>query len=193
MGLFTDKYGEISPMKLGFIGLMVGGTLIIGGRGIANNWKYSEGDSVGMINKISQKGAFWKTYEGQMALEGISGKGESLSANVWDFSIDNNLSEDKKKELSDKVQTYMNSGQKVKIHYVEMLKTLPWRSESNHLIQNIEPVVVAGVRRQESSISELSTGKYSVSSNEVFLDGRHYFLKHDANGKLKVTELKEVQ
>ena len=191
MGMFTDDYG-IKNTVLGLSALLAGGVLMIGGCNVMNNWKYSEGDRVGMVNKISKKGALWETYEGQMALEGISSSGQSLGANVWDFAIDNYLPESKRLELADKVRTYMDSGQKVKIHYVEMVKTLPWRSESDHLIQSIEPILVSG--RIEQNPAELGVGlRVNLNGTDVYVDKRHYVLKHDADGKLKVLELKEVQ
>ncbi|MEI6731338.1 MAG: hypothetical protein WCK90_01525, partial [archaeon] len=107
--------------------------VILGGCGISNNWKYSEGDKVGMVNTISRKGTFavTKTYEGQMALEGISGSGNSLGANIWHFSIDNYLPMKKQEELAERVSEFMNSGQKARVHYVQMFKTWPTRSGSS--------------------------------------------------------------
>ena len=48
-----------------------------------NNFEYSKGTRAGVINKFSEKGIVWKTYEGQIALEGIVSTGESVGANVW--------------------------------------------------------------------------------------------------------------
>ncbi|KAF0200154.1 MAG: hypothetical protein FD167_5758, partial [bacterium] len=56
--------------------LSIGGFLIVttawGGYNLLfNNYEYSKGTRSGMINKFSEKGLIWKTYEGQMAFEGI--------------------------------------------------------------------------------------------------------------------------
>ncbi|MEK6927599.1 MAG: hypothetical protein AABX11_04140 [Nanoarchaeota archaeon] len=149
-----------------------------------------------MVNKISQKGAIWRTHEGQMALEGISGQGQSLGANVWNFAIDNYLPSDEKQKLVSKLQESMNSGKKVKIHYVEMVRTFPWRSESDVLIQNVDYIASNDRTEQKPTNLELGANTSSaINSNgsDVHIDGRHYMLKHDSNGKLRVSEIREVQ
>jgi hypothetical protein len=78
--MFTKDY-EILP---GRVLSAVGAVLILAGLvgcPVANSWKYSEGTRVGMVNKISQKGAIWKTHEGQMALEGIVSEPHLLCKN----------------------------------------------------------------------------------------------------------------
>jgi len=175
-------------------------TLLIGGCGaVCNNWEVSKGERTGMVNKVSRKGYFWKTYEGQMALEGISSSGGSVGANTWDFSIDNNRAHGENiDDLSNKLSQYMDSGTKVKIQYIEMADTWPWRSGTGYLIQGIEPVAVKTDRSHERSATKLEnelTNADSKNQNrkEIMLDGRTYILKHDKEGKLKITELKEVQ
>lgn len=97
-----------------------------------------------MINKFSKKGLIWKTYEGQMALEGITSSDSYVGANVWDFSLDRQARHGENiDELSKKIQTYLESGQKVKIDYIEPFTTWPWRSETNFLIQNVSPSLKA--------------------------------------------------
>lgn len=45
---------------------------------------YSEGERIGYVTKLSQKGFFWKTFEGEMQ----SGAGEQASLqNVYAFSV----------------------------------------------------------------------------------------------------------
>lgn len=98
--------------------------------GIGNKIEYSEGTKIGVVSDISKKGVFWKTYEGQML--------ENLSSNQnWSFSID---SQSKDREgLAKQLQAYFESGQKIKITYIELLATLPWRSSTDYLIQTVEP------------------------------------------------------
>lgn len=108
---------------------------------VGNNIEYSHGERTGMINKVSEKGLIWETYEGQLALEGIVSKDGSSGANVWDFSIDRQAEhgEDTAK-LVQKLREYMRTGQKVRIEYIEQLSTWPWRSETDYLIQSVEPI-----------------------------------------------------
>ncbi len=69
--------------------LVLAGVLTYGGCQVAgNNIEYSEGQRVGVVNKISEKGLIWKTKEGQLSLEGRTSTGSYTGAGVWDFSID---------------------------------------------------------------------------------------------------------
>ena len=97
-----------------------------------------------MVNKMSKKGLFWKTYEGQMALEGIVSSGESMGANVWEFSIDNQArhGEDIEK-LAEKLNEALESGQKVKVKYVEVIGGWPWRGSEGYYVQSVEPIMKA--------------------------------------------------
>ena len=202
MAFFTNDYGNLSVrgMVTGAAIAVIGLTSLIGGcTSITNSWQTGEGDRVGMVNKLSKKGLIqrWKTYEGQMALEGISGSGDSLGANVWDFAIDNYLPEEKQQEFVRKLQDSMDSGQKVKIHYHQIMATWPSRSGSGYLIQSVDPI---NDKRRETqtqgrveSIANNAAPRQTSMGQQITLDGRQYLLRHDTSGKLKVTELKEVQ
>ncbi|MFH1065391.1 MAG: hypothetical protein V1734_02695 [Nanoarchaeota archaeon] len=108
---------------------------------VGNSVEYSHGERTGMINKVSEKGLIWETYEGQMALEGIVSGNGSSGANVWDFSLDRQAKHGENTgELVQKLRDYMRAGQKVKVEYIEQLSTWPWRSETDYLIQSVEPI-----------------------------------------------------
>ena len=126
--------------------IAVGGILswltLWGGCNLAgNNFEYSKGARTGMINKFTEKGLIWKTYEGEMVLEGMV-SGENYSgANIWDFSLDRQARHrENTEELAKKIQDYLESGTKVKVTYIEPFTTWPWRSETNYLIQDVEPI-----------------------------------------------------
>ncbi len=182
--------GKFLATVLG-IGLVVGGCTTT--CSITNRWKVSEGDRVGMVNKISRKGYFWDTFEGQMALEGISSSGSSIGANVWDFAIDNYWPQEKQDAIANQLREVMDSGQKVKIHYQEMACTLPWRSGSNHLIQSIEPI--GSIEKAAVSAERPANANYRQNPNgtAATIDGRHYLLWHDSNGYLKADVLTTKQ
>ena len=109
-------------------------------QGVGNNVEYSRGERTGMINKVSQKGLFWTTYEGQMALEGIVSGNQAMGANVWDFSLDRQARNgEDTQEIVKNLREYMQNGTKVKVTYVEPLATWPWRSGTDYLIQAVEP------------------------------------------------------
>lgn len=122
--------------------IVLGASLIYSGYHlIGNDYEVSKGKRTGMINKLSQSGLIWKSYEGQMALEGITSEGSSTAANVWNFSLDNQSRHgENKEELAKKLEQYLDSGTKVKVTYVEPLSTWPWRSKTDYLITSVEPV-----------------------------------------------------
>lgn len=100
--------------------------------------QYSDGARVGVINKFSEKGFMWKTYEGEMALEGISSTGNTIGANIWQFSIDGNSN--KKEDIARKLEKYRDSSTKVKVTYREIIGKVPWRGSTGYFVQNVEPV-----------------------------------------------------
>ena len=109
-------------------------------QGIGNNIEYSRGEMTGMINKVSEKGLLWKTYEGQLALEGIVSRDNSVGANVWNFSLDRQArrGEDTQKIVTE-LQGFMRDGTKVVVAYNQPFAAWPWRSKTRHLIQRVEP------------------------------------------------------
>lgn len=114
---------------------------MISGCECANRYEYSSGTRTGMINKISRKGLFWKTFEGEMALEGIVSGGSNSGANVWDFSIDGSARNGENEYLlANKVEDALKTGTKVRITYREPFLTWPWRGSTHYFIQSIEPM-----------------------------------------------------
>jgi hypothetical protein len=142
MGLIRDGYGDVRTyvkvlgIVAGISGLIGG---CVGGCVKLNEVEYSSGSRVGVINKVSSKGLFWKTYEAQMAMEGLTSRTDS-GANVWDFSIDNQVRNRGQKEklvalLNDALQT----GKKVKIRYIEAPGVpVPWRGKTTYYAQDVE-------------------------------------------------------
>ena len=92
---------------------------------------YGEGDRVGQIVKLSDRGLIWKTWETGM---GITQSGAYVQ--YWDFSIDSQ-NPNKEKIIQDLRRAY-NSGEIVKVHYVQRYGVLPWRADTTYLVQNIE-------------------------------------------------------
>ncbi len=105
--------------KIGTV-IVVGTALVLGSCQLGNKLEYSNGVRVGMINKFSKKGVAFKTYEGQMALEGIVSGGTSMGANVWNFSLDRSRKNgENTDELAKRITEYMNSGTKVRVNYTQ--------------------------------------------------------------------------
>lgn len=71
---------------------------------------YSEGDRHGTIVKVSRKGMFTKSWEGQMNLGGTMRSGDTVVPSTWEFSI---LDE----TLVPRAQAAAASGERVTVHY----------------------------------------------------------------------------
>lgn len=116
--------------------LVFGG--LIGGCCALLDFTYSDGARVGVINKFSKKGVMWKTWEGELALEGITSTGTTVGMNVWQFSVDGSSSNEE--ELSKQLEKYRDLTKKVKIQYRQIMKPLPWRGETDYFVVSVEPV-----------------------------------------------------
>ncbi|MEK6953329.1 MAG: hypothetical protein AABX29_10050 [Nanoarchaeota archaeon] len=147
IGTFAKlAFGSVITLALG--GCLTGGCVLA--CNITSGIEYSQGTRTGMVNKVSKKGLIWKTDEGQMALEGIASQGTTIGANVWDFSIDRARARgEKTEELVGKLRKYLESGIKVKIDYVEVLESAPWRASTDYFIQNVEPVGQKSAEKQQ--------------------------------------------
>lgn len=92
---------------------------------------YSDGERSGTVIKLSRKGVFCKTWEGEMYLGGLKKKTSSDSdgntsvsmvANTWQFTIED-------ESLIPAIQKAMDSGERVTIKYQQELITF-CRSDS---------------------------------------------------------------
>jgi hypothetical protein len=84
--------------------------LIIGGAWaysyLSLHWSYSEGERVGVLQKLSRKGWVCKTWEGELALYVVSG----VAPQIWTFTV-----------RDDQVAQQLNValGKRVRLHYEE--------------------------------------------------------------------------
>lgn len=90
---------------------------------------YSEGVEAGTLNYIEKKGFVFKTYEGRMILEGYKGKaGSTIVSNEFIFSVAD----------SSVAATLMRcSGKHVELHYERHKGTLPWRGDSEFVVDSV--------------------------------------------------------
>ncbi len=98
---------------------------------IGVNIDYSRGERTAMIIKISEKGLIWKTLEAEAVL---SQKGFAVTY-IWPFSIDN--ADPNKGVLLEKLSRAFESGEVIKIDYVEKAGYVPWRSKTRYLVTDI--------------------------------------------------------
>jgi hypothetical protein len=109
---------------------------------------YSDGVRVGVIQKLSHKGWFVKTWEGDMLLGGLVNHSStsvdsggnvktsvSLGANVWSFTVEDQT-------LVDKVQAFADAGTPVKVTYHQEMFASPFRTETSgdYFLVSIEAI-----------------------------------------------------
>jgi uncharacterized protein YxeA len=88
---------------------------------------YSEGVRSGELIKISNKGFFTKTWEGEIS-QGISG------AQIFSFSV-----EDQEKQVVSDLQKFQ--GRYVKVTYKERYDTYFWLGDTKYFITKVEEEV----------------------------------------------------
>jgi hypothetical protein len=96
-------------------------------------WKYiydySEGYRAGLLQKVSNKGNIFKTYEGELILSSVESKTNvALASEKFLFSID-----DEKVAL----QLEQLQGKYVVVHYHEKNGVLPWRGDTRYIVDSV--------------------------------------------------------
>lgn len=97
-------------------------------------WKYfytySEGYRAGLLQKFSNKGTFFKTYEGEMILSSVSSSSNvALASEKFLFSVTD-------RKLAHRFDTLQ--GLNVIVHYIEKNGTVFWRGDSRYLVDSIK-------------------------------------------------------
>lgn len=96
---------------------------------------YGDGSRVGVVQKISHKGLIWKTYEGELVMDGFRMKqkqGNASGGNVWTFSAAS-------KSVADEIDRTASLGHPVKLTYVEKLFNPPWVGGTSYMVVKVEP------------------------------------------------------
>lgn len=107
--------------------------LLVLGLAIFFYWKYaftySNGNRFGLLQKFSQKGTLFKTYEGELILSSVRGNmNVPIASEKFFFSV-------KDKNVA---QQLMNvQGQHVTVHYREKNGTLPWRGDTRYIVDSV--------------------------------------------------------
>jgi hypothetical protein len=101
--------------------------------GLFGYWKYfytySDGYRSGLLQKLSHKGNIFKTYEGELVQRSIVSTGNvGIASEKFYFSV-----------ASDSVAKSMQNfeGKNVKLHYLQKNGTLPWRGESEYIVDMV--------------------------------------------------------
>lgn len=86
---------------------------------------YGEGLREGYFQKFSRKGNIFKSYEGELLLDGFGprrvARNASLTANYFYFSVADEA-------IADSLERCV--GKMVTLHYTQYLRSLPWRGDN---------------------------------------------------------------
>jgi hypothetical protein len=96
-------------------------------------WKYyftySSGNRFGLLQKFSNKGNVFKTYEGEMILSSVrSNVNVPLASEKFFFSVT-------KRNVAEKLMNLQ--GQNISVHYLEKNGSLAWRGESRYIVDSV--------------------------------------------------------
>lgn len=91
---------------------------------------YSEGVNEGDINYFQKEGFIFKTYEGKMIQTGLKNTKVqgSIQSNEFKFSVVD-------ERVAKRLDEGANTG--VKLHWKRYLGTLPWRGNSEYIVDSV--------------------------------------------------------
>jgi len=93
------------------------------------SFTYSKGYRAGMLQKFSEKGVIFKTYEGEMILSSVqSNANVALASEKFLFSVN---------DIEIARQMEQIQGKSVVVHYREKNGALPWRGDSNYIVDSV--------------------------------------------------------
>ena len=120
--------------KIGFITLAV----VLVGIGIFIYSRYffvfAEGTKAGQLNTFQRKGYVFKTWEGILIQSGFKA---NVQSNEFEFSVEK---EDVAKSLEE------NAGKEVEVHYKHYFGVLPWRGNTDYVVDSIYYIANANMQ-----------------------------------------------
>ncbi|GAO41623.1 hypothetical protein [Flavihumibacter petaseus] len=92
-------------------------------------WVFGEGVKAGELNFLVKKGYIFKTYEGKLIQSGFKGGvAGSIQSYEFEFSVTNEAIAS---------QLMNNSGKIFELHYKEYQGSIPWRGNSEYVVDSI--------------------------------------------------------
>ena len=92
---------------------------------------YSDGERTGLLTKLSHKGNFFKTYEGEVLIGNFQQAPNVMVPEKFYFSV-------KSEKLADTLMKLQ--GKIISLKYYQYRKTLPWRGESVYIVTDLQRV-----------------------------------------------------
>ena len=122
--------------KIGYWSLAIVIVLIVAFGYFKYGFVYSKGYRAGLLQKFSEKGVIFKTYEGEMILSSVqSNANVAIASEKFLFSV----ADDAVAKQLEQIQ-----GKNVVVHYKEKNGALPWIGESHYIVDSVRVADVAG-------------------------------------------------
>lgn len=95
---------------------------------------YSEGVRSGIIMKVSKRGTLFKTYEGQLNMEGFGAvNAENEFSEVWEFSVEKSHT-----DVIEKLEQASLDGGRINLKYIERFTPFFWRGDTKYFVTEVE-------------------------------------------------------
>lgn len=95
---------------------------------------YEEGVMAGRVLSITERGMFFKTYEGKLSVESFGSlKGVSPIAETRDFSVES----DETTVIKD-LESASAAGERVNLRFIRRYRAFPWRGETKYFVIGVE-------------------------------------------------------
>ena len=115
--------------KIAYWSLFIVIILIFGFGYFKYAFTYSKGYRAGLLQKFSEKGVLFKTYEGEIVLSSVeSNSNVALASEKFLFSVSD---EAVAKSME------QNQGKQVVVHYMQKNGALPWRGDSPYIVDSV--------------------------------------------------------
>jgi hypothetical protein len=122
--------------KIGYWILAIVIVLIVSIGYFKYGFTYSKGYRAGLLQKFSEKGLVFKTYEGEMILSSVqSNANVALASEKFLFSV----ADEAVAKQMEQIQ-----GKHVVVHYKEKNGALPWIGESYYIVDSVRISDVSG-------------------------------------------------
>jgi len=122
--------------KIGYWILAIVIVLIVSIGYFKYGFTYSKGYRAGLLQKFSEKGLIFKTYEGEMILSSVqSNANVALASEKFLFSV----ADEAVAKQMEQIQ-----GKHVVVHYREKNGALPWIGESYYIVDSVRISDVSG-------------------------------------------------
>ena len=122
--------------KIAYLALVIVIVIIVAVVYFKYGFTYSKGYRAGLLQKFSEKGVIFKTFEGEMILSSVqSNANVALASEKFLFSVTDEAVAKQMEQIQ---------GKQVVVHYREKNGALPWQGESYYIVDSVRIADLSG-------------------------------------------------